>query len=317
MKTNNIKNIKIIDVHGHLGDILHLDGGELIFKTGVKFPASFLEWLLSERTLYKETFLYRTSNKISPLWSVKCEQKRNAASTLENLRKSLEDTNILKCVCAPVAPNNTYGDMLAATKSEPRIIPFTSPDFTSENINIMKSKLETDLKNGAMGVKIHPILQEAAADSEAVMSAVQSAQPYCKPVLLHAGPAQYYLPSKKSGNRPRFDDFASVERIERLIAAFPNVNFIVGHAGLDDFRKVIEIMPKYKNAYVDTSFQYPQSIRDLIKTLGGERVMFASDWHYGLRKPMISTVFEVCKNDPELQKMVFYENAANLLGINL
>jgi len=248
------------------------------------------------------------------MWSVKCEQKRNAAATLENLRKSLESTNIVKCVCAPVAPNTTYGDMLAAAKTEPRIIPFASPDFTTDS-GIRKSRLETDLKNGAMGVKIHPILQEIAADSDDVISLMDIVQPYCKPVLLHVGPAQYYLSSETSGNKPRFDDFASVERIERLVSDFPKVKFIMGHAGLDDFRKVIEIMPKYKNAYVDTSFQYPQSIRDLIKALGGERVLFASDWHYGLRIPMIATVFEACKNDVSLQRLVFYDNAANLFGI--
>lgn len=304
--------IEIIDAHGHIGDILYPGGGELIFKTGIKFPGSFLQWFLCERVLYRETFLYKAANKISPMWSVMRERKRNAAATLENLRKSLDGTNIVRCVCAPVAPNVTYEDVFAAYHAEPRIAAFTSPDFSFENINDMRTKLEADLKNGAMGVKIHPILQEAEADSEIVMSAVDIIQKYPAPVLIHAGPANYYLPRE---NKTRSADFSSIERIERLIAAFPGVNFIIGHAGLDDFQKVIEVMPKYKNAYVDTSFQYPQSVRDLIAAFGADRVMFASDWHYGLRKPMIATVFEALKKDPAIQKLVFYENAANLLGI--
>jgi len=314
---NNLKeiNIEIIDAHGHIGDILYPGGGELIFKTGIKFPKSFWQWFLCERVLYRETFLYKTAQKISPMWSTKRERKRNKSATLENLQKSLEDTNIVKCVCAPVAPNVTYGDVLAASQKESRIIAFTSPDFSfdnSDNIEIMRAKLESDLKDGAMGVKIHPILQEVRADSEIVMSAVEIIRKYSKPVLIHAGPAQYYLPKE---NKTRFADYSSVEKIGRLISAFPSVNFIVGHAGLDDYRKVIEIMPKYKNAFVDTSFQYPQSVRDLITAFGAERVMFASDWHYGLRKPMIATVFGACKDDKAIQKLVFYENAANLLGI--
>lgn len=309
--SNSLKEIEIIDAHGHIGDILYPDGGELIFKTGIKFPVSFWEWFLCERVLYKETFFFRAAEKISPYWSVKRERKRNAAATLENLRKSLDGTNIVKCVCAPVAPNVTYGDILAAAKAEPRIIAFTSPDFTS-GINNMQDKLSSDLKKGAMGVKIHPIIQGIEAESESVMAAIDIVQPYSKPVLIHAGPARYYLPSE---NKTCFVDYSSIERIERLISTFPKVNFIIGHAGLDDFKKVIDVMPKYKNAYVDTSFQYPNSLKNLIKAFGGERVLFASDWHYGLRKPAIATVIEACENDSALQKMVLYDNAANLLKI--
>lgn len=317
MKSNNFDNfdnlneLKIIDVHGHLGDILYPHGGELIFKTGIKFPVSFWEWFLCERVLYKETFFFRTAEKISPYWSVKRERKRNFAATLENLRKSLDGTNIVKCVCAPVAPNVTYDDMLAPAKAESRIIAFTSPDFTS-GISNMKDKLSSDLKKGATGVKIHPIIQEVEADSECVMEAIDTVQQYSKPVLLHAGPARYYLAAE---NKTLSIDYSSIERIERLISAFPKVNFIIGHAGLDDFRKVIDIMPKYKNAYVDTSFQYPQAVRDLIAAFGAERVMFASDWHYGLRKPAIAAVMKACGNDSGLQKNVFYDNAAYLLKI--
>ena len=311
---NDIKDIKIIDIHGHIGDILYPNGGELIFKTGIKFPFSFCQWLLCENTLYRETFLFRAANKFSPLWSVKTERKRNAASTLENLRKSLDGTNIVRCVCAPVAPNNTYDDVLSAFKIEPRIIPFASPDFTAGNV---REKLESDLKKGAMGIKIHPILQKVEADSEIVMTAVNTAQPYYKPVLIHAGPARYYLPSKDDTHAVDFSPFASIEKIERLVASFPAINFIIGHAGLDDVTQVIDVMPKYKNAYVDTSFQSPQSIRNLISAFGGERVMFASDWHYGLRKPAVATVFEACRKDAALQKLVFYENAANLLKLKV
>lgn len=301
--------IKIIDVHGHIGDILYPDGGKLIPKTGINFPTSFLEWFLCERVLYRETFFFRTAEKISPYWSVRQERKRNRAATLENFRKSLDGTNIVRCVCAPVAPNITYDDVLAAARHEARIIAFTSPDFTARN---MPDKLRSDLNAGAMGVKIHPIIQQVETDSDSIMSAVDTVRAFSVPVLLHAGPARYYLPSE---DRARSLDFSSIERIERLVASFPDVNFIIGHAGLDDYKKVLALIPKYKNAFVDTSFQHPQAIKDLIAAFGGERVLFASDWHYGLRKPAVAAVLEACGNDSELEKRVFYDNAADLLKI--
>ena len=303
--------LKIIDAHGHLGDILYPGGGDLIGKTKIKFPASFLQWFLCERSLYAETFWSKAANRISPFWSVKSERRRNRAATLENLRKSLEGTNIVRCVCAPVAPNCAYEDILAAAQKEPRIIAFASPDFTLDAAK-MREKLESELKSGAAGVKIHPILQQIEADSELAEGALDVAQKYKKPVLVHAGPARYYLPKE---NKNRFLGCASIEKIERLTAAFPAVDFIVGHAGLDDFGKAIELLPGHKNAYVDTSFQHPQSIRELISAFGPDRVLFASDWHYGKRLPMIKTALAACKGDCGLQRAVFHDNAANLLDV--
>ena len=304
--------LKIIDAHGHLGDILYPGGGDLIHETGKKFPVSFLQWFLCERALYAESFWSRAAETISPFWSVRSERRRNRSATLENLRKSLEGTNIAHCVCAPVAPNCAYEHISAAAQKEPRIIAFGSPDFTL-GASAMREKLESELKNGAAGVKIHPIIQRIEPDSELVAEAVDVVQKYKKPVLIHAGPARYYLPKE---NRSQFSDYAQIEKIGRLVAAFPNVNFIVGHAGLGDYGKAIDLLPKQKNAYVDTSFQSPKSIGELISAFGPDRVLFASDWHYGKRKPMIETALAACGGDSGLQKAIFYGNAANLISVN-
>ena len=306
-----MNNLKIIDAHGHLGDILYPGGGELVFKTGIKFPDSFLEWFLCERTLYRETFWFRAAEKISPMWSVLAERKRNAAATLENLQKSLEGTDIVRCVCAPVAPNCTYAHMLSAAKAEPRIIAFGSPDFSGGAI-AMQKKLESDLGAGAAGIKIHPILQEVPADSELVFAAAETIAPYSRPILLHSGPARYYLKKEK---RAHSLHFASIDKIERLVAAFPLVNFIVGHAGLDDYKTTAALLPKYKNAYVDTSFQSPESISELIAAFGCGRVLFGSDWHYGKRLPMIKTAQAACGSDAGLEQAIFYDNAAEVFGL--
>ena len=71
-----------------------------------------------------------------------------------------------------------------------------------------------------------------------------------------------------------------------------------------------------KNVWVDTSFQSPGIIRKLIRTFGPERVMYASDWPWGYRRPHIKTVKTACKGDRALEKMVFFENAAELLDLD-
>jgi len=297
----------IIDMHGHLGDILYPGGGRLIFETDIKFPASSLLHRFYEKNLFRETPATRMISAVFPMMTVNCERRRDSAATLENFRASLRGTAIGLCVCAPIAPNNTFEDILRAQKEDPHIIAFTSPDFST---NRTAELLSGDLPRAA-GVKIHPILQETEADSKKVMEAVEVISGCPKPVLLHAGQAFYYRASEKKN---RFTSFASIEKIERLVAAFPRVQFIIGHAGLDEIGHVLNSLSKYKNAYVDTSFQPPEAIRALISAFGGNRVMFGSDWPYGLRVPAIKAVKEACGADAALQRAVFFENAAELLN---
>lgn len=316
--------IPAIDAHSHIGNILYPFGGNLIFREGIKFPKSSGLQLSDEKNLFRETFTGGLLNAVFPMWSVNCERNRNAAATLENFRKSLIGTKIQYCVCAPVAPNNTYDDMCEVRKADSRVIAFTSPDFSWRspyNASFekkAKEKLFADLRDGAKGVKIHPIIQEINADAKEVMVAVEIVSAFCspsnipKPVLLHSGRALYYTP--KEGKK-QFAECASIDRIERLISNFPGVRFIIGHAGLGEIAAVIDLLPKYKNVYVDTSFQSPEAIRVLISAFGGDRVLFASDWSYGLRKPAIMAVKEACGKDAELRKALMYNNAAELLGL--
>lgn len=323
------KIIPAIDIHSHLGNILYPpntyseSGENIIFKTGIKFPPSTGLQRIDEKTLFREPFYTIILNKLLPMWSVNCERKRNAAATLQNFKDSFSDTaktgiEIKYCACLPVAPNTTYEDIREAAKTDSRIIAFTSPDFTNlnyMNMNMnMKKKLLADLQNGASGVKIHPIIQETEADSKEVMEAVEVVSKHSKPVpvLLHCGKATYYTPKE---NKKQFAEYASPARIKRLISAFPGVRFIVGHAGLSEMRAVIDLMSEYKNVYVDTSFQPPEAITTLISVFGGDKVLFASDWPYGLRNPALLAVIEACGGDDSLLKAVLYDNAYRVLGL--
>ena len=305
--------MRAIDIHSHIGNILYKSGGELIFRTGIKFPRSTGVQRLDEKNLFRTSRRARILDTYLPGWSLANERKRNTAATLENMRASFDTgtgVRIEKCVCLPVAPYTDYRDMCAAARAEPRITAFTSPDFS--DAGNMPGKLEADLKNGAAGVKIHPIIQETTADSQEVMQAAETAAAYGAPVLLHSGRASYY-PAREQ--KDRFTENASIIKIERLIAARPDTRFIVGHAGLGEITAVLELLPKYKNVWVDTSFQPPEAIRTLAGAFGGGRVMFASDWPYGLRRPAVLAVCEACKGDAGLLEAVLYGNAAELLEL--
>jgi len=132
------------------------------------------------------------------------------------------------------------------------------------------------------------------------------------PVLAHSGVSSYYFKKEAHLEKP---DYADIPFIEALIAGFPGVSFIVGHSRLYQTGEVMRRLISRKNVWVDVSFQSPKIIRKLLDVFGPERVLFASDWPFGNPGPMIKIVKAACRGDQALEKLIFYDNAARLLGV--
>lgn len=75
-------------------------------------------------------------------------------------------------VSLPVLPNTSFEETLAASKLEPKILPFTSPDF-SLPVKEMQEKLREDIRMGARGLKLHPILQNVKLTDKRTYAAVE------------------------------------------------------------------------------------------------------------------------------------------------
>jgi len=141
---------------------------------------------------------------------------------------------------------------------------------------------------------------------------VEAFAPYHLPVLFHCGISSYYLGAEQQEKENAA--FGGIEYARKLVASFPDVTFIAGHAGLFQYREVMDLLSGFKNVMVDTSVQSPGHVRKLINAFGPDRVMYASDWPYGNAKPALKVVKKACKGDNSLERRIFYENAAALLG---
>jgi hypothetical protein len=64
--------------------------------------------------------------------------------SLEATQKALDENHIDYAVSLPVMPNSSFEEALAASKLEPRLLPFTSADFRLP-IPEMKAKLKRDV----------------------------------------------------------------------------------------------------------------------------------------------------------------------------
>jgi predicted TIM-barrel fold metal-dependent hydrolase len=302
----------IIDIHSHLGNILEHGGGDIINQTGVVIEKMFDPMTINEKGLMRTYGLGSIPYIIFHYWATKSQRARNAAASLENMQRSMSNAGVDYTVCMPIAPYVTFEDLAQARDKEKTIIPFTSIDFSRKH-NIGK-KLAQDVNRGAFGLKLHPIIQAVSLSDRRTLEALSAFEPLKKPVLTHSGVSGYYLGKEKKRNIP---DFGQIHYVEEMVRTFPNINFIIGHSGLFHVHEVIRRLKRRNNVWVDTSIQSPSKIRKLIRNFGAERVMYASDWPFAKRKPSIQTVSTACMGDSGLEKRIFFENARDLLGLDV
>ena len=303
----------IIDMHAHLGDILNPGGGELIWKTGIRKKILYDAISHSERMLhicppFMDKWLYRVLYSLVTAAS----GARNATATLENMQESLDESGVTHTVCLPIPPHLTFADLKRARNAEPRILPFTGVDYTSGSD--IDAVLRKDVRQGAMGLKLHPIIQRVPLTDPRTLEAVEAFAVHGLPVLFHCGISSYYPKALRSAREDA--SFGEIRYARRLAEAFPGVRFIAGHAGLFKYRDVIELLAPCPNVMVDTSIHSPGRVGKLIAAFGPERVLFGSDWPYGNRVPALRILKMACKGDVSLERLVLYENAASVLGLD-
>ena len=304
----------IIDIHTHLGDILYPGGGDLIWQKGIRKKIFYDIISNSELMLHKsapffflEKWIYTASAYLITL----AERARNATATLENFSRSMDDNGIKASACMPVPPFLTFDDLNKAAQKEPRLIPFTGVDFTGKDD--VAAALGKDVAAGARGLKLHPIIQKTSLTDKKTFEAVEAFAVHDLPVLFHCGISSYYLGTEKKRNQN--SDFGAINDAKKLVAAFPHVTFIAGHAGMFQYKEVIALLAGHANVMVDTSIQAPSRVRELISAFGPDRVMYASDWPWGNREPAIKIIKKACNGDKSLERKLFYDNAAKVLRL--
>jgi predicted TIM-barrel fold metal-dependent hydrolase len=308
----------ILDVHGHLGDILYPNGGDLIGRLGVEKEDVFDPASLAESRLHRDPLrLGKLVYRLLSYQITRGERARNATATLENFGRSLDEAQVSHAVCLPIPPHVGFADLADARGKDPRIVPFTGVDYTRAQDGAFRdpsAALAADVAAGARGLKLHPIIQKIPLTSPETRAALEAFAPHGLPVLFHCGISSYYLGAEREKEAPRY---GAIHYAAELVRDFPGVRFIAGHSGLLQVDQVMKLLAPFPNVCVDTSFQSPERVRQLVGSFGAERVLFASDWPYGNRPPALAIVREACRGDRGLERRILFENAAELLGIDV
>ena len=230
-------------------------------------------------------------------------QLRISQGCRENLLRYMDRNGIDRSVVCPVAPFANPREYLDTCAGEPRLIPFTCAHPSQD----WEKGLKEAMQGGCRGLKIHNILQRIPPEDPFWFDVLEAFAPYGRPVQMHSGEFDYYI--VKDGYAPYGDTL----RFDKLIAAFPQVPFILVHSGLYFPDKALELARRHENVYLETSFQPRRVVRKALSIAGRDRVMFGSDWPESDSKYALRIARRVAGDDAELRDKLIGGNILALV----
>ncbi len=155
------------------------------------------------------------------------------------------------------------------------------------------------------------------ASEDIVFPIYKVCQEFNKPVLIHTGLS--WAPSAQLAH-------AQPLVLEKALAAFPGVNFIIPHLGYPWLQETCALAMKYPNLYLDTSVHYSGTpltcLRHIVKHVIGRHVFedsLRTKLLFGSNYPRIDMrrcvrAYDGLGFSPELKDHIFSTNAQRLLG---
>lgn len=308
----------IIDVHMHLGDFLHTNGAEIIGKN-IPFPTKFNIQKFEEDILKFNSFLWTKIlfSRFDDAYTLSVQNRIKAAtyanllayySVLERWSYELFCDKTVISFCMPISPYVNIEDIQKWESREKRLLSFTSIDPTL-SINDACKQIQRQMDE-CHGLKLHPIIQGIPFDSELNFAILDIFKLSNKPILFHAGGSRYYLGKEKQFQHCELDD---INAAKRMVSKYPTIPFIIGHAGLSEYKEWYLAMYEYENVFFDITVQSINNIRYLISKYGENRVLFATDWPCVNPTTTLKIVSKAL-NYSQLEKCM-YKNAIDLFCI--
>lgn len=314
---------RIIDFHTHLGDIFHENQNISFKRPGfVKDPEGFSgfdPFKDLEESGYTRPLIVddeQAQNKLIDAGQVRIWQRANLFTT----RDIMDAAGIDFMVSMPILPNTSFEEAWAASKLEPRLIPFTCPDFDLPDDQMM-DKLRQDISNGAKGLKVHPIIQNISITDKRCEKPIELFGDLGLPITYHCGVNDYY--KKSSPHHAKTDlTLGDLKYTFQLLDKYPDYIIIPAHGG-GSMGGELEALGEYvmkkgcKNVYVESSHRGVEGMHLMLELFGEERIMFATDWPFDTCTWNVKYASEAFKDDPIVADKFFYRNAARILGLTL
>ena len=312
-----------IDVHCHLGmSVLFKPSLDLTAKTervmhlldcDATNPGCPLDLDIYINGNFSEQALkdLQTSTIAQGIWG----SKFSSTQTIPNLLAEMDAMRVQHALLLPIKLGLPFGDSLTEDWRRALLSP-QSDSAAGKRLHVGLSVHPRDderieqmrelAASGARIIKLHPTVQRFYPDDESVMELYEEAERLGLVVFFHGG---------RAGIEPESSHpYAMPRHYEAPLAEFPDLQFIIGHAGARDNNAMLDLAMRYDNAWLGIHGQSLTHLETMIQRTGGQRLLFGTDWpfyHLGatLAKVLIAT------DSPsrlQLRNMILRENALKL-----
>lgn len=229
----------------------------------------------------------------------------------DNLLKEMSALGIVQSVLLPIDapwPNKRPDAFLDVAAERSGLLSFGSVHPYAGDAS---RRLDRQLDQGALGVKLHPSVQLIRPDHPRTMAAYALCAERDLPVLIHCGPV---------GIEPRLvRDLSQLKHYWRAITDNPQVTFLLGHSGALQFELALELAQRYENVWLELSCQSLANVRRMVDDGPADRIVLGSDWpwyHQGMpiSKVLMATEHLGAADRRSHRRRIFHDNAARLLG---
>lgn len=299
---------KIIDFHAHMGDIFL--GQNVSFRTCQIRPEDVQDSFAENG---RNGFTFSAEGKTAEMLLARMREGQNrlTLASYENIGKSMDAENVTYSVILPVLPYTSFDEYLAASRLDPRLIPFSCPDC-SLPLPEMVAKLKKDVANGARGLKLHAVLQNTPLSDPRTLAAVEVFGEAGLPIMVHVGVSHYYLPEQKN---PCTSEYGKIEYFVELARRYPDFALIAAHCGNNYPTKLAEMTQGLHNVYTDTTFCSAAKMVEVVNALGEDKVLLGTDYPFSSLHDAIHEVDKAFPTDCPAKEKLLYGNAAALLKL--
>ncbi|MBI4562720.1 MAG: amidohydrolase [Candidatus Rokubacteria bacterium] len=203
---------------------------------------------------------------------------------------------------------------LGIAEQHPALVPFIGLDPLMGEEGML-TELDACIQNGARGIKFHCSTQRSYPTDRRLWVVYSRAQERGLPIVFHSGwhPLGCHL-----------SDYARPARFAEIAEAFPRLAIVLAHIGLGWQTEAVALARRFPNVWFDsclaiTGTWTPPPLSDgeitsLLRLVGVDRVMFASDWPLCVPAKERQRAETLPLGDSE-KRLLFYENAQRILKL--
>jgi len=296
----------IIDAHTHTYPSVEI-GIQAIGSAGYGYAGTIIEL---EEVMRKSNISQAIMAAFTPTVEMKKASISKLSSSLNTDEMNMAVAEINNKIVARMKRRNSWACKAASDNSN--LAALIGVDLL-QNTDQMVEEVETKVKTlGAKGLKLHPIFNEFYPWDKKMWPVYSKAQELEIPILFHSGVSEF------AGYN---NSYSHPDQFENIANSFPDLTIVLAHLGKGFFKEAVELAHRSTNIFFDTSACFSEpgqnieklaaDIRDIIKTIGVQRVMFGSDWPWFKPSNDIAVIKDMKLNDNE-KSMILGLNAKRI-----